>query len=108
MGEMVHVQIDGTEFYVEVREGGGASTAGLGDALSFDGVVDTIRAIGRDLQRAWHEVRPDEATVEFGLDLTAKPGKLTGLLVQGEGTASLKVTLVWKGSDDGGTPRVAP
>jgi hypothetical protein len=31
--------------------------------------------------------------------LTAKTGKLTGLLVEGGGAASLKVTLAWKSSN---------
>lgn len=40
--------------------------------------------------------RPSEASVAFGLKLTAKSGKLTGLQVEGRGEGSLTVTLTWK------------
>lgn len=48
-----------------------------------------------ELDQAWNTVKPTEATVEFGLSLTAKSGKLTGLVVEGDAAASLKVTMVW-------------
>ncbi len=68
-------------------------------AFDFDGVRDTIRAIGAQLAEVWEHVRPDEARVEFGLALTARAGKLTGMIVEGGGSASLNVTLVWKRGD---------
>ncbi|MGI9003124.1 MAG: CU044_2847 family protein [Pseudonocardia sp.] len=40
--------------------------------------------------------------MEFGLTLTARSGKLTGLVVDGEGEASLKVTLTWSGDRSAG------
>lgn len=73
-----------------------ASRVGLDNAFSFDGVTDTVKAVAGSLASAWEVVKPAEASVEFGLDVTAKSGKLTGLLVEGEGTASLKVTVTWK------------
>jgi len=94
MSSVVPVQAGETVFFVELRESDGASTAGL-NPLKLEGLGDTIRAIADELQQAWAHVRPDEASVEFGLDLTAKSGKLTGLLVEGEGKASVKVTLTW-------------
>jgi hypothetical protein len=96
MGDRVPVRVGDTEFYVEVSDSGGPQIVGLGDALSFDGVRDTVDAIASTLGQVWEKVQPNEATVEFGLSLTAKSGKLTGLLVDGEGEASLTITLVWK------------
>ncbi len=63
--------------------------------MSFDGVRDTVEALAAELAGVWQRVRPSEATVEFGLNVTAKSGKLTGLLVEGGGEATLKVTLTW-------------
>lgn len=97
MGQQRLVVVDGVEFFVEVAEGEGPRPVDDRDGpFAFDGVRDTVTAIGRELSRAWEAVRPDEASVEFGVKLTAKSGKLTGLLVEGGGEASLKVTLTWK------------
>ena len=97
MGERQLVREGDAEFFVEVSDdGGGPQTVALDQAISFGGVRETIEAIGMSLTRAFDRAKPDEATAEFGLAVTAKAGKLTGLLVDGEGTASLKVTLTWK------------
>ncbi len=95
MGQPVAVRVGDVEFFVEVADGGGARTVGLDEAFTFDGVRDTIEAIAAQLAEVWEKVRPNEASIEFGLSLTAKNGKLTGLIVEGGGTASLKVTLAW-------------
>ncbi|MGH9076497.1 MAG: CU044_2847 family protein [Acidimicrobiales bacterium] len=68
---------------MEVVERPGVATVGLDDVVSFEGVRDAISAIAGEVAAAWGKVRPSEATVEFGLNLTAKTGKLTGLLVEG-------------------------
>jgi hypothetical protein len=90
------VQAGDVEFFVELVDSGGPQTVGLDRALSFDGVRDTIEAVSAQLSQVWDRVTPAAASVEFGLSLTAKAGKLTGLLVDADGSASLKVTLTWK------------
>ncbi len=97
MGQLVPVRVGETEFFVEVADGGGPRTVGLDDVFSFEYVRDTVAAIGTELTRAWETIRPAEATVEFGLSLTVRSGKLTGLIVDGDGGANLKITLSWKG-----------
>jgi hypothetical protein len=97
------VRVGNVEFFVELADPGGARPVGVDEAFSFDGVRQTIEAIAGELSQAWDKVKPTEATVEFGLSLTAKTGKLTGLVVDGSAAASLKVSLVWKtpNNDDG-------
>jgi hypothetical protein len=95
----VPVRIGDTEFLVAVAEGGGPQVVGLGEALSFDGVRDTLEAVAGQLGLVWQKVQPAEATVELGFSLSTKTGKLTALLVEGSGEASLKVTLTWKPPD---------
>jgi hypothetical protein len=95
------VRAGGAEFYVEVADAGGPTTIREGEVLSFDGVRATVEAVAAELAQAWEKVKPSEASVEFGLKLTAKSGRLTGLLVEGGGEASLKVTLTWKRPDGG-------
>ncbi|MET7803149.1 CU044_2847 family protein [Micromonospora chersina] len=93
---MERITADGVEFFAELAEGGGPQTVTLDQVLSFDGVRDTVEAIAGQLGQVWERVMPSEASVEFGLALTAKAGKLTGLLVDANGEASLTVTLTWK------------
>lgn len=90
------VQAGGAEFYVELSDDGGPTTIRDDRPLSFDGVRATVEGIATELAQAWEKVKPSEASVAFGLKLTAKSGKLTGLVVEGGGEASLAVTLTWK------------
>jgi Trypsin-co-occurring domain 1 len=96
MANRVLVQSDSVEFYVELAEGGGAQAIASGGAYSFEDVEQTIRAVGSSVVRAWDVVKPTGASVEFNLQLVARSGKITGLLVGGETKASLKITLTWK------------
>jgi Trypsin-co-occurring domain 1 len=96
MGQPVLVHADGAEFYVQLAEAAGPQVVGLDEVLSFEGVRETITAIGKELAKAWEAVKPAEASVELSLKLVARAGKLTGLLVEGGGEAALKVTLTWK------------
>ncbi len=97
MAQQRLVSAGGAQFYVEVVEAGGpAPIRDDGGPLSFDGVRTAIEGIATELAQVWQRVRPSEASVEFGLKVTGKSGKLTGLLVEGGGEATLSVTLTWK------------
>ena len=63
--------------------------------LSFDEVTNTIEGIAGSLNAALQKVKPKKASVEFGLEVAVESGKLTSLLVNGSGTATLKITLEW-------------
>jgi hypothetical protein len=100
VGRRQLVEADGVEWYVELADADGPSgpqTVGFDDAMSFDAVSRTVEAISASLVKAWRQAKPSEAQIEFGLELTAKSGKLTSVLVEGGGTSSLKITLTWKG-----------
>lgn len=100
MTERRLVRVGGAEFYVEVDDAGGPTTIRDEGPLSFDGVRATVEGIAAELAQVWQKVKPSEASVAFGLKLTAKSGKLTGLVVEGGGEASLTVTLTWKPPPD--------
>jgi hypothetical protein len=95
--EIVPVELNGVNFYVEVQDAVGPSPIGGNLSLSFEDVRRTVEEIALELTKAWDTVKPSEASVEFGLKVTAKSGKLTGLLVEGGGEAALTVKLTWKG-----------
>ena len=94
------VSAGGAEFYVEVADTGGPTVIrGDGGPMSFDGVRATVEGIAAELAGVWQRVRPSEASVEFALRVTARAGKLTGLVVEGGGEAALTVRLTWKQPD---------
>ncbi|MFM9446376.1 CU044_2847 family protein [Streptomyces acidiscabies] len=65
-----------------------------------------ITGVAHSLAGPLRAVRPDEASVEFGIELTAKAGKVVGLLADGEAKAAITVTLTWGagGPPDQATP----
>ncbi len=87
---------DGRVIAVEAHNVSPERPVGIGDVLSFDGVTDSIEAIAKRMTAALDRVRPDRATVEFGIDVGVESGMLTALVVKGTGTATLKVTLEWQ------------
>ncbi len=62
---------------------------------SFEEVTNTIEGIASSLNAALEKVKPKKASVEFGLEVAMESGKLTSLLVDSSGTATLKITLEW-------------
>ncbi|MGI8984503.1 MAG: CU044_2847 family protein [Acidimicrobiales bacterium] len=86
---------------VEIRddEALGAEKVGWRDGFDFAEVTGTLAGIAGALRAAVDAAKPDAMTVELGLALAVKSGKLTGMLVEGSGTASLKITLEWQRAD---------
>jgi hypothetical protein len=80
---------------VEARTTDPEADVGIGDVLSFQGVVDSIEAIAESMTAALAKVKPDKATVEFGVDVGVEAGAITSLLVKGTGKATLTITLQW-------------
>lgn len=76
---------------------GGAGDVGALDKLNLDDVADTIKSIADTLGTAVKAATPDKATVEFGLEIAVKGGKLVSLITEAGGTATLKVSLEWGG-----------
>lgn len=74
----------------------GAEKVGWRDGLDFTEVTDTLAGIAEALRAAVDAAKPHKMTVELGLELAVKSGKLIGMLVEGSGKASLKVTLEWQ------------
>jgi Trypsin-co-occurring domain 1 len=76
---------------------GGAADVNALDALKFEDVANTIRTIANTIGSAVKHSAPSKGTVSFGLQVAVESGKLTSLLVQGSGTATLNITLEWGG-----------
>jgi hypothetical protein len=97
------VEAGGAQFYIQVADASGPATIADRDAaLSLSGVRAAITGVASELAAAWKQVRPSEATVEFGVTVVAKTGRLAALVVEGGGEATLRVTLTWRGDDHPG------
>ncbi|MEU9090786.1 CU044_2847 family protein [Streptomyces sp. NPDC048428] len=109
-GTPVWARISGAE-ELDRSEPGGLTFTDTGFGNLTDQVqarVESLHAVvtsvARSLAVPLRAVRPDEVSVEFGIELTAKSGKVVGLLADGEAKGAIKVTLTW----NGGGPPVDP
>jgi hypothetical protein len=95
--QLVEVHLDdGTTLYVNVHGSSGESEVGLQKA-SFEEAMKAIEGVGRRLHQAWRTIQPGMARVELGIDFTLQAGKVMAVLVDSSATASLKITLEWRG-----------
>jgi predicted ATP-dependent Lon-type protease len=84
---------EGTTLQVVALDYGGAEDVAALGPVSLDGVIDTIKDLAGSVKAAIDTIAPERASVEFGVQVAVKSGKLTALLVEGSGQVSLKVTL---------------
>ncbi|HET9970990.1 MAG TPA: CU044_2847 family protein [Streptosporangiaceae bacterium] len=85
--------------------GGGAAKAARTGKPDLSAVMGTLEGMSLAVKSALAKAAPDKVAVEFGLELAVKAGALTAMLVDGEGSASLRVTLEWQGDDGSGRSR---
>ncbi|TAM57159.1 MAG: hypothetical protein EPN49_16195 [Rhodanobacter sp.] len=89
---------DGTKMYVQAVEPPGSrrELASASDITGkFKSVADAVRNIAKDVKDALAAAAPDEAQVEFGLDLAIESGGVAALVCKGDAKASLKILLKW-------------
>ncbi|BDH50559.1 hypothetical protein MTP02_15700 [Streptomyces albus] len=91
---------DGAPLYTDA---GFAGRAGERVQAQVAGLGGLITGVARSVAQGLRAVRPDEVSVEFGIELTGKAGKVVGLLADGEAKAALTVTLTWQ---NGGPPEL--
>lgn len=87
-----------------VDTGGGAVKAGRPGKSDLSAVTGTLEGVSAAIKSALVKAAPERVSVEFGLELAIKSGALTAMLVDGEGSASLRVTLEWQQHDDAAAP----
>jgi len=107
-GTPVWARISGAEELEQAAAARGPAFTDIGYGDIADQVqarVESLRSVvtsvARSLAEPLRAVRPDEVSVEFGIELTAKAGKVVGLLADGEAKGGITVTLTWHG---GGPP----
>ncbi|WP_327369818.1 CU044_2847 family protein [Streptomyces sp. NBC_01217] len=112
-GTPVWARISGAEELAEPARGPEFTDIGYGAiADQVQARVESLQAVvtsvARSLAEPLRAVRPDEVSVEFGIELTAKAGKVVGLLADGEAKGGIKVTLTWSGGGPPVDPPVDP
>lgn len=80
-------------------EAAGATKTALGDTFNFDQVAAVLEGLSQSIRSALVKAAPNKVTVQLGIEVAVKSGKLTGLLVEGQGRGSLTVTLEWDGGE---------
>ncbi|RPK76871.1 MULTISPECIES: CU044_2847 family protein [unclassified Streptomyces] len=109
-GTEVWARISGAEELAQPGSGPSFTDIGAGNIADrvqarVESLQGVVTSVARSLAEPLRSVRPDEVSVEFGIELTAKSGKVVGLLADGEAKGSIKVTLTWNG---GGPPLDPP
>jgi hypothetical protein len=61
---------------------GGATKTGFKDKFDLDEVAGTLEGLSDSLKSALSKAAPDRITVEYGIELALKAGKLTSLIVR--------------------------
>ncbi|MER5685187.1 CU044_2847 family protein [Streptomyces sp. NPDC002205] len=114
-GTPVWARISGAEELRRTPAGSGLSYTDTGFSDFADQVqarVESLQGVvtgvARSLAEPLRAVRPDEVSVEFGIELTARAGKVVGLLADGEAKGAIKVTLTWNGGGPPVDPPVMP
>ncbi|MFE6196275.1 CU044_2847 family protein [Streptomyces sp. NPDC057838] len=64
-----------------------------------DQLGELITRVGDSVLAAARAAKPHEASVTFGIELTAKTGKALAVLAEGEAKAAIQVTLTWNLAD---------
>ncbi|MEV7193363.1 CU044_2847 family protein [Streptomyces sp. NPDC093510] len=111
-GKIVHARIGASGRHGEDDEDVGVLDTAV---ARVEELGELIRSVGGSVLDAAAAARPDEASVTFGVELSAKPGKVIAVLAEGEAKASVQVTLVWQldrresaAPDDRADPRPGP
>lgn len=74
---------------------GPAQKVSAKEVFDLEHVSGPLEGIAQAVRSGLEKAKPDKTTVELGIQLAVKSGKLTSLLVEGQADASLKVTLEW-------------
>ena len=82
------------KFQVSQPEAGRQDVADIGD-LPFKQVTDALQEIVGNLKETLNKVKPDKASVKFGVEMAVEAGNLTALIVKGSGKGNLEITLEW-------------
>ena len=97
MSRSVQVQLPSGDVVWAKVETEGPSDVAAGGLLKLDPeeLRKTLRGVSESVREALVDLTPDQLQIEFGIQLTAKSGKITSMLAEAGATASIKVSMSW-------------
>ena len=63
--------------------------------LPFNEVSAEIESLSKDIAETLQKLKPNKASVKFGVEIGVESGKLTAVLAKGTQNANLEITLEW-------------
>jgi len=92
--EFIPVKLaDGTTFKIEVTQMGREDVATT--ILPFKQVTQALEGIIEAIAGTLEKVKPDKASVKFGMEVGVEAGILIAMIVKGTGKGNLEITLEW-------------
>lgn len=101
--DIVEVELpNGKTALVTARQlgGGGATKTSLG-RLDLSSVSETLEGVAAAVVAGLTKAAPTKVSVELAMEFAVKSGTLTALIVDGESSGSLTVTLEWEHGSGG-------
>ena len=96
MSELIKVELpDGQTVWAHV-EPDGPRDVGFGTrAMKLHGFTEALQAVATNVRDAVRAARPNEVSVEFGIELSVGEEGLVAALAGVSGTTTLNVTMTW-------------
>ncbi|WP_433059867.1 CU044_2847 family protein [Dactylosporangium sp. CS-033363] len=88
---------DGQEIWLKAESlSDSPQDIGIAASLPIEGFVEILNGVTTNVRAGLERLRPDEASVEFGIEFSLGSGGVVAALAGISGKASVKVTAVWK------------
>ncbi len=96
MEEIKEVRLkDGSTFCIKVEKQADFHLVGANE-YSFNDACKSLKQIGSEIYEVFQELKPKKGSVEFGVELSITSGKLTSMIVNGNGKANFVIKLEWE------------
>ncbi|NER80259.1 MAG: hypothetical protein F6K42_11900 [Leptolyngbya sp. SIO1D8] len=66
------------------------------NSFSFQEIDDALMGITDAIKNTVQKVKPQKASVKFGVEIGVESGSLTAVIVKGASKANLEITLEWE------------
>jgi hypothetical protein len=86
----------GKRIYVEITPIGSSAEDISSKSYNFENIEVILNDLTKKISKAIESSKPQKASVEFGLEITAESGDLTAILVKGSVNANIKIKLEWE------------
>ena len=84
---------DDTTILIEIKQMG-REDVGL-DPFEFSSISESIEKLATALSKPIQNVKPNKATLKFGIEIAIEQGSLVSSIVRGNGKSNIEITLEW-------------